>query len=117
MVRENHLTLGTARRFLPRSALFLDFFGPGLVGHGPSLPVGLSGRPPLDTLCDVQRVTRERWWERRPGRVGMVVLAALFVALGTFFGVEEWGRSTLEAFGVAVLVLVLIVVMLRFGRP
>ena len=79
--------------------------------------MGLSGRPPLDTLCDVQRVTRERWWERRPGRVGMVVLAALFVALGTFFGVEEWGRSTLEAFGVAVLVLVLIVVMLRFGRP
>jgi len=45
-----------------------------------------------------------------------MVLAVLFLALGTFFGVEGWGRSTLEAFGVAVLALALIVVTLRFGR-
>ena len=71
---------------------------------------------PLGTLCGVQRVTRERRWERRPGPVGMVVLAVLFLAVATFFGIEDWGRSALGAFGVAVLALVLIVVILRLAR-
>ncbi len=61
-------------------------------------------------------MTRERWWEPRPRPVGIVLLAVLFVALGTFLGVELWGRSVLEALGVSVLVLVLIIVMLRLGR-
>jgi hypothetical protein len=54
---------------------------------------------------------RERWWERRPGALGVVVLAVLFVAAGTFFGIEDWGRSAHEAFVVVVLVLALIVVI------
>jgi hypothetical protein len=48
--------------------------------------------------------------------VGIVLLVALLLALGTFFGVEDWGRSTREAFAVAVLVLVVIVVIVRVGR-
>jgi hypothetical protein len=48
--------------------------------------------------------------------VGIVVLVALFLALGTFFGVEDWGRSTHEAFAVAALVLVVIVVIVRMSR-
>ena len=46
----------------------------------------------------------------------MVVLAVLFLAFGTFFGVEEMGRSAHEAFVVAVFVLVVIVVILRVNR-
>jgi predicted negative regulator of RcsB-dependent stress response len=48
--------------------------------------------------------------------MGIAILVVLFLALGTFFGVEDWGRSTPEAFAVAALVLAAIVVVLRVGR-
>jgi len=69
-----------------------------------------------NTLCSVRRVTRERWWERRPGPAGMVVLGVLYLAVATFFGIEDWGHSTAAAFGVAVLTLVLFVVIFRGSR-
>jgi hypothetical protein len=58
-----------------------------------------------------------RWWEReirrRPRRATAV--AALWLGLGTFLGVEEYGRSTLGALGVAAVMLVVLVLFLRFG--
>jgi hypothetical protein len=61
----------------------------------------------------VQRATRERWWERRPPWLGVATLVMLGLVIGTFLGVELWGRSTLGALGVYVLVIALIVVVLR----
>ena len=48
--------------------------------------------------------------------MGIAILVVLFLGLGTFFGVEDWGRSTHEAFAVAVLVLVVFVVIVRIAR-
>jgi hypothetical protein len=46
----------------------------------------------------------------------MAVGAVLFVAFGTFLGIELWGRSPLYAFAIAVLVLVLLGVWFRISR-
>jgi hypothetical protein len=61
---------------------------------------------------DVGRAKRDRRWERW---LGIAASVALGLALGTFFGIEEWGRSTGEALAVSVVMIVLIVAVLRYG--